>query len=80
MKLEEQFVDGENKIIIDCPCCGNQEAVYLIRANRFIDGLQASQCDSCKTIYVINIETKFTCRAEVYKCDSTIPEGGSDDK
>ena len=75
--MEEQFIDAENKIIIDCPQCGNQEAVYLIRANRLINGLQASRCDACKTYYVINIATEITCEAEVYKCESTAPAGDS---
>lgn len=65
---DKQFIDGENKIIVDCPECGNQKTVYLIRLNKPIEGFETWRCEACGTICVLDVEIELVCKTELYKC------------
>ena len=59
----------DQKIIVVCPKCGNQNVIYLIHLNRLIEHeLKAQWCDNCKLPYVVEIECNLSYKARTWSC------------
>ena len=71
-KFKEQFVDGDYKIIVECPECGDQTAIYLIRCNQIIKGYCPQYCDNCKMPYLVEVKTDLTCTSRTFGCHQII--------
>ena len=64
--MEEQMVDADNKIVVSCPKCCNQNAIYLIVGSKIQEGMNVQWCDSCCLPYIVDIKTKLLCEIEYY--------------
>ena len=63
---EEPFIDSDQKIIVSCPDCGNQNAIYLITSNRLTEGLQPQWCDCCNKPYIVEVESELKTKIKTW--------------